>query len=825
MIGAAGGREATAVRAEVAILEALEPRTLLSFSWSADEVYLAELVNRARANPQAEATRLGLNLSAGLTSAEQARLVAQQPLALNQYLTVAARAHSQDMATRNFFDHINPSGFNPTQRAGLAGYSGSAGENIAAGYANIDAAHRAWLESVGHRRNVLSLWSNFDNSYHYDEFGPGIGLGIGGTYNNYYTQEFGVRTGNTAYVLGVVYNDANGNQFYTVGEGRSGVRIDVASAANPRTPVATYTTDAAGNYQFDLAQGSYALTFTEVATGRTYGANVTLGSWNQKVDALLGQFSSVQVDDDHSNAGQWADASVITVSAAVGDGATGGLIASLGDSDLFRFTAPGPGQTRILLGGNVGWVRKVTVFDSAGVLIGTDSETVLNQYAQVDFNATQGATYFVLVEAGEPTDNGTYVLVVDGQPPAAVVPPGGGGGGGDDGGGGGSNPGPLPEPGPRPIEDSHLPLVGDGAGKANIGADPSGRVVVTYLNAAGKPTYAVRDADGSWTTTVLSDVFDAASFTGEVVNYVDANTGEQFVGVRANLGIVLYRLVDGERWVGLNVVKRTAGSTNIGGDITILFDRAGLVTITGLTKTGKVVLWQQLRNGLSNGNPRFYFRNVSDRDLAPIGLATRFDAGLTAWTTPRGTLNIAAVDGQGRIRMFWRTSNTEWTGINLSNFVATPAVIVGDLTAFQTPGRGITIVGNDASGGTHTIRWRANSGWMYRGITAIGGETTLLQSGGTSAYLMPGAPAYVASIDLDGNLAMFRYRFGNDTWSKAGVGLSELPVLSGYAATYFDSTTNQTFIVSRSIGGEFQLVMIGADGVWSTQNLSALLAA
>ena len=105
----------------------------MSFSWTPQEVYLSELVNRARANPQAEAARLGVDLAAGLTSAEAARLVAQEPLALNQFLTTAARAHSLDMATRNFFDHTNPSGQSPTNRAQAAGYGGTAGENIAGG--------------------------------------------------------------------------------------------------------------------------------------------------------------------------------------------------------------------------------------------------------------------------------------------------------------------------------------------------------------------------------------------------------------------------------------------------------------------------------------------------------------------------------------------------------------------------------------------------------------------------------------------------------------------------------------------------------------------
>src|SRR5262249_16086923 len=150
-------RTRSASHAAPCLVEALEPRRLMSFSWTPQEVYLSELVNRARADPIAEGNRLGLDLTAGLTTAEAARLVPPEPLALNPFLTTSARAHSLDMAQRDFFDHVNPDGVNPTQRVQAAGYPGTAGENIAAGYNSVDEVHRAWLASVDHRKNVLSL--------------------------------------------------------------------------------------------------------------------------------------------------------------------------------------------------------------------------------------------------------------------------------------------------------------------------------------------------------------------------------------------------------------------------------------------------------------------------------------------------------------------------------------------------------------------------------------------------------------------------------------------------------------------------------------------
>lgn len=85
-------------------------------------------------------------------------------------LTAIARAHSQDMARRHFFAHVNPSGEDPTARGRRAGYEcrrivgdrirvGLA-ENLyeASGTARDDIEHKSvegWMNSPGHRANIL----------------------------------------------------------------------------------------------------------------------------------------------------------------------------------------------------------------------------------------------------------------------------------------------------------------------------------------------------------------------------------------------------------------------------------------------------------------------------------------------------------------------------------------------------------------------------------------------------------------------------------------------------------------------------------------------
>lgn len=78
-------------------------------------------------------------------------------LAWNNALFAAASGHSQDMAQRNFFDHINLDGRTPGQRAASAGYNFAAlGENIAAGQRTVSEVMAGWMASPGHCNNIMS---------------------------------------------------------------------------------------------------------------------------------------------------------------------------------------------------------------------------------------------------------------------------------------------------------------------------------------------------------------------------------------------------------------------------------------------------------------------------------------------------------------------------------------------------------------------------------------------------------------------------------------------------------------------------------------------
>ena len=75
----------------------------------------------------------------------------------NGLLAKAASRHSADMAARDYFSHTSPEGTDPGTRITAAGYRWSTyGENIAKGQSTAAAVTDSWMNSAGHRANILN---------------------------------------------------------------------------------------------------------------------------------------------------------------------------------------------------------------------------------------------------------------------------------------------------------------------------------------------------------------------------------------------------------------------------------------------------------------------------------------------------------------------------------------------------------------------------------------------------------------------------------------------------------------------------------------------
>lgn len=79
------------------------------------------------------------------------------PVAVNGYLNSAAEHFSTDQANRRIMTHTGSDGSNAGQRISREGYSWSTwAENVAAGQADCSSVVNAWMNSEGHRINILN---------------------------------------------------------------------------------------------------------------------------------------------------------------------------------------------------------------------------------------------------------------------------------------------------------------------------------------------------------------------------------------------------------------------------------------------------------------------------------------------------------------------------------------------------------------------------------------------------------------------------------------------------------------------------------------------
>jgi uncharacterized protein YkwD len=101
-----------------------------------------------------------------------------RPLTEDIRLDTAARRHSADMAMRHYFSHDTPEGVSFDDRERAVGYPRPGAENIAQGYRTAADVMQGWLQSEGHRRNILDC--TFTT----------MGLGLD-TRGFFWTQDFG----------------------------------------------------------------------------------------------------------------------------------------------------------------------------------------------------------------------------------------------------------------------------------------------------------------------------------------------------------------------------------------------------------------------------------------------------------------------------------------------------------------------------------------------------------------------------------------------------------------------------------------------------------
>lgn len=272
---------------------------------SDEEQLFLELINEARLDPLGSAARyitsyapLGssnediqsaLNFFGVNGAALQAAFAALTPvgaLAWNDALGTAADKHNAAMIAADQQSHQLPGEAELGTRLTAEGYAWStAGENVYAfslstlyGHAGLmidwgtgpdgmqsPAGHRANIMRSAYREIGIAVASETDFT---TDVGPQV-----------VTQDLGARSGRY-FVLGVAYTDNNANRFYSIGEGRGDLVVQVGAASA--------TSAASGGYSLEVAQGPVAVTLSGGGLSGVVTVSAAIGIENLKLDVVNG---------------------------------------------------------------------------------------------------------------------------------------------------------------------------------------------------------------------------------------------------------------------------------------------------------------------------------------------------------------------------------------------------------------------------------------------------------------------------------------------------------------------------------------------------------
>ncbi|MEX0325588.1 MAG: CAP domain-containing protein, partial [Puniceicoccaceae bacterium] len=297
------------------LLASLAPENQYSIGSPSDEEQaLVELINRARADANAEALRLanttdqdvldaicffGVNLPEMIN---QFATLPQSlpPLSIHSELTQMARLHSQDMLDNIFQGHTSSdsppapysAGDSLSDRAAEFVYPyTSLGENVYA-YSKSDYYGHASFE-IDWGFDALGMQSPPEHretihNASYREVGIGIVKGTNSTESQtvgpmLMTQVFGEPQSGSPFITGVAYYDLNANGFYDAGEGLGGLTVSTEETT------AWALTANSGGYSIPVpSDGSYTVTFSGLGiTPQTTVVNVASGE-NVKQDFAIG---------------------------------------------------------------------------------------------------------------------------------------------------------------------------------------------------------------------------------------------------------------------------------------------------------------------------------------------------------------------------------------------------------------------------------------------------------------------------------------------------------------------------------------------------------
>ncbi|MBX3358972.1 MAG: hypothetical protein KF745_11165 [Phycisphaeraceae bacterium] len=368
-----------------------------------------------------------------------------------------------------------------------------------------------------------------------------------------------------------------------------------------------------------------------------------------------------------------------------------------------------------------------------------------------------------------------------------------------------------------------------------VSIDAAGSIVTFSLGLDGQPVAHIVDSATGLVT--IQDVAALSNFRGRVVDMTPMKTADGLIRLAITDDRSHMWFLTGDIKAGAwNAVDLTAliGAPGVSGDLTSYLPSWGSIHVAALDARGHAInYWYAPEWGT------WQFTDLTQSFDGPV-----LTGGLTGFVTGWDGLNLAGLNDQGEIIVYWWAPGIEqfnggnpyqWLVQNMTAVLDGPR-FVGQLDAFVTAWGGLNVVGLTADGDVWSYWWspqlkadneaagRPNL-WAISNLTEASGSTQAMAKGVEVGVSADGG-INVFAIDPSDNLTMFRWIPGSvwrstNVTAATGAPKAGLPLGSAAAG-------NRLVVASRAKDGTSRLTLsmltLSVDQ-WFSQEYSLAFAA
>jgi len=310
--------------------------------------------------------------------------------------------------------------------------------------------------------------------------------------------------------------------------------------------------------------------------------------------------------------------------------------------------------------------------------------------------------------------------------------------------------------------------------RPQVSAEAGGRTTITYVDPLGHPVMLQRSTAGDWTSVALDD--DAAPLSQTTnqfgsLTWAEPGNGKSFVAVASATGLFLVD-TGAEPLAARNLTEEALANSEdaspITGASTVLTSADGVVNIIGMNDAGELIRYYQTGE-VNDGQAEWAFMNISASQLLPQSLSTpEFASNLVSYASAWGGLHVAGLNSAGDVNTVWWAPGVEqWRTDNVSEQAETPPFMLSaGLTAYATPWGGLNLAGLDEQGNL-TVQWWApefgEGNWQTSNLTeSFGGAS--LDGVGLTSFVLPWGALNVSGVTQEGDLVNYWWLPGFDQW-------------------------------------------------------------